>query len=691
MQTTENILEIKGLVTAFDTEAGEIHAVDDVTFSVPKGSTLGLVGESGCGKSVTALSIMRLLPQPGGKIKSGQILFDSRDIVSLPVEKLREIRGRRISMIFQEPMTALNPVHRIGKQISEVFHLHFPRMSKQEMADASVEMLHKVGIPEPVQRMKEYPHQLSGGMRQRVMIAMALACKPDILIADEPTTALDVTIQAQILQLIQELQGETGMSVIFITHDLGVIAEICDRVVVMYAGRIAETGPVKEIFQYPAHPYTQGLLSSIPRMETPRKSRLSIIKGMVPSLHDLPEGCRFQNRCPHAQEICKTQPEMKAAGEDHFAACHFSEKVSGVRCQVFGVKSGGSDFESQISGSMPVSGFHPRIPNPQSPDPSLTVRNLKMHFPVRGGVFMRRIGTVYAVDGISFTVSAGQTLGLVGESGCGKTTVGRSILRLYESTAGEVIFEGKNIPELKGKELQELRRNVQMIFQDPFESLNSRHTVGTILEEPFVIHRIGNPSERREKVKNLLEKVGLSPDAADRFPHEFSGGQRQRIGIARAIALNPRLIVCDEPVSALDVSIQSQILNLLLELQREMGLTYLFISHDLTVVRHISDSVMVMYLGKIAEYTDADTIYSAPLHPYTQALISAIPVPDPLNRKEKQVLTGDIPSPIRPPSGCRFRTRCPIAIEKCAQEEPILQPAPGTVGETHLVACHRVK
>ncbi|MEZ4525271.1 MAG: ABC transporter ATP-binding protein [Desulfobacterales bacterium] len=688
----QNILEINGLVTAFDTEAGEIHAVDDVRFSVPKGSTLGLVGESGCGKSVTALSIMRLLPQPVGKIKSGQILFDDRDIVSMPVEKLRVIRGRRISMIFQEPMTALNPVHRIGKQISEVFQLHFPQMSKQEMADASVEMLGKVGIPEPAQRMREYPHQLSGGMRQRVMIAMALACKPDILIADEPTTALDVTIQAQILQLMQELQRETGMSVIFITHDLGVIAEICDRVVVMYAGRIAETGPVKEIFQHPAHPYTQGLLSSIPRMETPRKTGLSIIKGMVPSLYHLPKGCRFQNRCPHAQDICKTHPAMKAVGDEHFAACHFSEKVSGVRCQVFGVKSGGSDFKSQISGSMPlVSGFHPPILSPQSPVPSLTVRNLKMHFPVRGGVFMRRIGTVHAVDGISFTVHTGQTLGLVGESGCGKTTVGRSILRLYEPTAGEVIFEGKNIPDLKGNQLQELRRNVQMIFQDPFESLNSRHTVGTILEEPFVIHRIGNPSERREKVKNLLEKVGLSQDAADRFPHEFSGGQRQRIGIARAIALNPRLIVCDEPVSALDVSIQSQILNLLLELQREMGLTYLFISHDLTVVRHISDSVMVMYLGKIAEYTDADTIYSAPLHPYTQALISAIPAPDPLNRKEKQVLTGDIPSPIRPPSGCRFRTRCPIAIEKCSQEEPVLLPAPGTDGKTHLVACHRVK
>ena len=333
MGMTENILEIKGLVTAFDTEAGEIHAVDDVTFSVPKGSTLGLVGESGCGKSVTALSVMRLLPKPAGRIKSGQILFDGRDIVTLPVEKLREIRGRRISMIFQEPMTALNPVHRIGKQISEVFHLHFPHMSKQEIADACVEMLRKVGIPEPVQRMREYPHQLSGGMRQRVMIAMALACKPDILIADEPTTALDVTIQAQILTLIKKLQTETGMSVIFITHDLGVIAEICDRVVVMYAGRIAETGPVNKIFQNPAHPYTQGLLSSIPRMDTPRKTRLSIIKGIVPSLYDLPEGCRFQNRCPCVQDICKTQPEMKTVGEEHFAACHFSEKGLGVRVQ----------------------------------------------------------------------------------------------------------------------------------------------------------------------------------------------------------------------------------------------------------------------------------------------------------------------------------------------------------------------
>jgi oligopeptide/dipeptide ABC transporter ATP-binding protein len=355
---TDSILRIRNLVTSFDTEAGEIRAVDDVSFDLPRGSTLGLVGESGCGKSVTALSVMRLLPKPMGRISSGHIIYRDRDIRALPAEELRDIRGRRISMIFQEPMTALNPVHRIGKQISEVFRLHFPRMSKAEMETSSVEMLRKVGIPEAQQRMREYPHQISGGMRQRVMIAMALACRPDILIADEPTTALDVTIQAQILTLIRELQTETGMSVIFITHDLGVIAEICDRVVVMYAGRIAESGPVQEIFRHPAHPYTRGLLSSIPRLETARKEKLRIIKGIVPSLYDLPEGCRFRNRCPRVQEICKTQPEMKKVGEEHRAACHFGVRgsVSGVRCQVFGVRG-------SVSG---VRGRESRTPNPKS-------------------------------------------------------------------------------------------------------------------------------------------------------------------------------------------------------------------------------------------------------------------------------------------------------------------------------------
>ncbi|MFP4346799.1 MAG: dipeptide ABC transporter ATP-binding protein [Desulfococcaceae bacterium] len=684
--TLKPILEVKNLVTAFDTEEGRIRAVDDVSFSVPAGGTLGVVGESGCGKSVTALSVMRLLPKPMGQILSGEIRFDGVDIAHLPAEEMFAVRGNRISMIFQEPMTALNPVHRIGKQLREVFRLHFPHMEDAKIRQSALEMLKKVGIPEPEQRLREYPHQISGGMRQRVMIAMALACKPEILIADEPTTALDVTIQAQILTLIKNLQEETGMSVVFITHDLGVIAEISDSVVVMYAGKVAEAAPVTELFRTSRHPYTQGLLSAIPRLETPRKTHLNIIKGIVPSLYDLPEGCRFQNRCPFAQPVCKEQPPLYEVNPGHVSACHFWDELP--------------EFEKphEISAFRPESKADAGEPGPQaaSSSPSseniaLNVSDLKMHFPVHGGIFLRRVATVFAVDGVSFKIRTGRTLGLVGESGCGKTTVGRCIIRLYDPTDGRILFDGRDLCRLDRKALQAVRRDVQMIFQDPFESLNSRKTVAGIVGEPFVIHGIGTPDERRDRVKALLARVGLPENVLTRFPHEFSGGQRQRIGVARALALNPRLIVADEPVSALDVSIQSQILNLLLDLQREMGLTYLFISHDLSVVKHISDHIAVMYLGVIVEFTDADTIYDQPIHPYTRALISAIPVPDPDAKREPQILKGDVPSPVNPPSGCRFRTRCPIAVDRCIHEIPPLRPAPGTRGDDHLVACHRAE
>ncbi|GBC62640.1 dipeptide ABC transporter ATP-binding protein [Desulfonema ishimotonii] len=671
------ILQVRHLITAFDTEAGIIRAVDDVSFSVSKGETLGIVGESGCGKSVTALSVMRLLPRPMGHIDAGEILLGATDLTRLTPDRMSRIRGNRISMIFQEPMTALNPVHRIGKQISEVFRLHFPETGETEIYENALQMLRKVGIPEPEQRMREYPHQLSGGMRQRVMIAMSLACKPDILIADEPTTALDVTIQAQILDLIRALQQETGMAVIFITHDLGVIAEICDSVLVMYAGRVAETAPVRELFSDPKHPYTRGLLTSVPRLENRRKSRLRIIPGVVPSLYELPDGCRFQNRCPHAQPICGTQPPMNPVSGNHLAACHLSAQLPPVRKQ-------------HTEGAIQKPAAGKKYPAASQADYCLEADQLKMHFPVRGGILLRQIGTVYAVDGISFKIRTGETLGLVGESGCGKTTAGRSLIRLCQPTGGRVKFEGRDILGLGRRALRELRRDVQMIFQDPFESLNPRHTIGDILEEPFIIHGISTTGERRSKVAALLDRVGLPRNALPRFPHEFSGGQRQRIGIARAIALNPRVIICDEPVSALDVSIQSQIINLLLELQQEMGLTCLFISHDLTVVRHISDHIAVMYLGKIVEHTDADTIHTMPLHPYTRALLSAIPVPDPDAARNAHLLSGDVPSPIHPPAGCRFHTRCPLRIPRCAQEEPLLRSVPASA-DAHIVACHRAE
>jgi oligopeptide/dipeptide ABC transporter ATP-binding protein len=438
---------------------------------------------------------------------------------------------------------------------------------------------------------------------------------------------------------------------------------------------------VEELFSNPRHPYTRGLLSSIPRLDFPRKTPLSIIRGIVPGLHELPGGCRFRNRCPHAKALCQTQPPMADAGDDHFAACHFSGTLPPFDIREAAADGVGVDGPHG-SGSPAVQKQIARV--------CLEVRELKMHFPIRGGIFRRQIGRVFAVDGITFAIRRGRTLGLVGESGCGKTTVGRSILRLYQPTGGTVRFNGENILAAGRKQLLAVRRNIQMIFQDPFESLNSRLTVGDILEEPFIIHRMGSADERRRKVHRLLDTVGMPKNALGRFPHEFSGGQRQRIGIARAIALNPEIVVCDEPVSALDVSIQSQILNLLLDLQKEMGLTYLFISHDLTVVRHVSDHIAVMYLGKIVEQTDADSIYECPLHPYTRALLSAIPVPDPGAKNQKQVLSGDVPSPIHPPSGCRFRTRCPIRIDRCRHEEPRLRKVDPEDGKAHWVACHRV-
>ncbi|HRI82759.1 MAG TPA: ABC transporter ATP-binding protein [Opitutaceae bacterium] len=661
------VLEVRDLVTTFDTDAGRLTAVDGVSFSVQRGRTLGIVGESGCGKSVTALSIMRLLPQPMGRIQSGEIRFDGLNLATLPPAEMRRIRGDRIGMIFQEPMTALNPVHTIGRQLSEVFLLHRTN-DKREALRLSVEMLEKVGIPSPEIRVGEYPHQLSGGMRQRVVIAMALACRPAVVIADEPTTALDVTIQAQILELMQSLQQELGMAIVLITHDLGVIADMCDDVVVMYAGRVAEAGPVDRIFAAPSHPYTRGLLNSIPRLTSRRKSRLNIIEGMVPSLAEMPAGCRFQNRCPWKVEACGVQPPLTPVTPGHTVACHRTAELPPV--------SVGTNPAAD-AGSAPAVAA--------ASAPPLEVRDLCMHFPVREGLFQRAKHACRAVDGINLTVNPGETIGLVGESGCGKSTLGKCIVRLNHPTAGQLVFEGTDLAPLSARALKPHRRQLQMIFQDPVESLNARHTVGDIIAEPLVIHGLGDPAWRQTRVLALLAKVGLPANAADRYPFEFSGGQRQRIGIARAIALEPKLIVCDEPVSALDVSIQSQVLNLLLDLQREMGLSYLFIAHNLAVVKHVSDRIAIMYLGRIVEIAGADAIYREPRHPYTRALISAIPQPDPTHRQQRIVLKGDVPSPIHPPTGCTFHTRCPHATDRCKVEAPALR----TVGaEAHEVSCH---
>ena len=666
------LLSVQNLTTAFQTDEGLLTAVDGVSFSIEPGQTVGLVGESGCGKSVTAFSINRLLPQPSGRILSGAIRFDGKDLTQIPDDELRAIRGRDIGMIFQEPMAALNPVHRIGRQLSEVFLLH-TRCSKKQAWDQSIALLRKVGIPEPEQRAMDYPHQLSGGMKQRVVIAMAIALKPKLVIADEPTTALDVTVQAQILALMKDLQKEMGMGLLLITHDLGVIAETCDEVVVMYAGRVVEQAPVRELFSHPRHAYTRGLLASIPRLSTPRRSRLRTIPGTVPPLHLMPAGCRFcpRNGAPADSPTLTVRPPFIEAAPHHFIeAC--------PRC------SGSGTGEAGLMGETgPLAPVAPKPAHQQKP--LLEVKNLRVFFPVKTGVFQRTSASVKAVDEVSLTLQAGETLGLIGESGCGKTTLGKAIVRLHQPTGGTLTFQGIDLTNAGPRVLKPHRRDLQMIFQDPAESLNSRHTVGTILEEPFIIHRMGTPAERRTWVAELLEKVGLPAGAANKFPFEFSGGQRQRIGIARAIAVKPKLIVCDEPVSALDVSVQSQVINLLLDLQKELGLSYLFIAHNLAVVKHISDRIAIMYLGRIVETGPADEVYQNPRHPYTKALIAAIPEGDFTRTSPRPLLSGDIPSPIHPPPGCTFGHRV-----QCANYQASLtcDPSPHEVSPGHFIqAC----
>jgi peptide/nickel transport system ATP-binding protein len=694
-----DLLSISGLHTRFDTERGVVRAVEDVDLTIREGETVGLVGESGSGKSVTALSAMGLVGDPG-YVADGEVLFrdedlarrfaDERpraeryvdldagtvDLTAAPESVMRDVRGGEMSMIFQDPMTSLNPAMTVGEQVAESLKLHrygnkrsdswfnavrsvLPSVRdgmSEEVLEDTISILREVGISEPTRRVEEYPHEFSGGMRQRVLIAIALACQPQLLVADEPTTALDVTIQAQILDLIGDLQEEFGMSVLFITHDLGVIAEVCDRVAVMYAGNIVEEGPVEEIFANPSHPYTYTLLESIPRED---QDRLTPIEGNVPDLIDMPTGCHFAPRCPWVKEECRSGeiPYLQhgEASVDHRSKCIL---------EAFDESEYGADREVLEASSHDLG------------DTLMEVNGLKKHFSRADDMLDRWLSTepqtVRAVDGVSFDVREGETVGLVGESGCGKSTTGRTILRLLEPTDGRVLFAGDDLADLSGTDLREARKDMQMIFQDPMSSLDPRMTVKQIIAEPLKIHDLPeeNPTEgmarreqQRRRVLELIDAVGLSRDQVDRYPHEMSGGQRQRVGIARALAVDPDFIVADEPVSALDVSVQAQILNLMEDLQEEFGLTYLFIAHDLSVVRHVSDRVAVMYLGEIAEVAETDELFANPKHPYTRALLSAIPEPDPTASDEDRIiLPGDVPSPIDPPSGCRFRTRCPQVI-----------------------------
>jgi peptide/nickel transport system ATP-binding protein len=716
------LLSIDDLRTEIRLRHGVVHAIDGVSLSVNPGECLGIVGESGSGKTMTALSVMRLLPG-GGSVVGGTITVDGVDVTSLSESGMEDVRGNLIGMIFQDPLTSLNPTMTIGEQIAESVRLH-RGASKAAALSRAVEVLGLVGMPRPAERISNYPHQLSGGMRQRVMIAMALACEPKLLIADEPTTALDVTIQKQILELIDSLRQRLSMAVILVTHDLGVIAGRADRVAVMYAGRIVESAPTPVLFARPRHPYTEALFEALPEKAADGSSikRLYNIPGQPPDLTDPPVGCKFAPRCRYAQDSCRaSEPSLTDAGGAHFFRCYFpvgspqeasdpdtpfvsvpperpevpatpaaelaaSGVVAGgaVAGSAAGLDAGpgstaGGAVAEEVAGDVAVAGSNGAL---------LSVSHLVKNFTVTAGaVLQRKVGQVSAVADVSFGIPAGSTFGLVGESGCGKTTVGRLIVGLEKPSGGSIVLDGRDLASLSGRERRRQARTVQLMFQDSYASMDPRMRVGTILREPLVIQRDGSRASQVKRMKEMLDEVGLPAVAADRYPHEFSGGQRQRLGLARALMLRPSMIVADEPVSALDVSIQAQILNLMLDLQHEYGLTYLFISHDLSVVRYMSDTIGVMYLGKLVEVGPAADVYAAPVHPYTRGLIDTVPVADPtLERaKENQGVQGELPSAVAPPSGCRFRTRCPRAQDLCAAEEPPLRPF---TAEGHLAACH---
>ncbi|MCY4138249.1 MAG: ABC transporter ATP-binding protein [Rhodobacteraceae bacterium] len=666
------LLEVEDLHVHFVTSRGVVRAVEGISYKVESGETVAIVGESGCGKSVSSLAIMGLLPKPTGKVVGGRILFEGRNLLDLTQDEMREIRGRDIAMIFQEPMTSLNPVLGIGSQIMEPLFIHMGN-TKEQARDRAIELLDLVGISDPERRLDQYPHQLSGGMRQRIMIAIGLTCNPKLIIADEPTTALDVTIQAQILKLMKDLSERLGIALIIITHNLGIVARYADRVNVMYAARMVEQCSARDLFAKPLHPYSAGLLHSVPRLDNPREKRLGTIDGLPPNLLDPPAGCRFAARCKRAKDACKfDQPELVEIEAHRFSACIRADEMARETPPL----------------SKPAEVDETSTKIKERDQPLLQVNELCTYFGVTSGsnLLRREKFQIRAVDGLSFDIHRGETVGLVGESGCGKTTVGRTLLGLEKPTAGEVLFDGLDISRLKGQELTDHRRSVQAVFQDPYSSLNPRMTVGSIIAEPMHVYRL-EPSQEavREKVRELLVSVGLFDYMADRYPHELSGGQRQRIGIARALAMQPSFIVCDEPVSALDVSIQGQIINLMEELQSELGLTYLFIAHDLAVVRHMSDRVVVMYLGRVMEIAYRDDLYGEPLHPYTKALLNAVPIPDPQieTTQELRLLKGEIPSPLNPPKGCVFHTRCEMASEECKHVIPEFRE----VKPDHYAAC----
>ena len=653
--TVAPLLQVEDLRVEFTTSRGVLRAVDGISYAVERGEIVALVGESGCGKSVSALAIQRLLPKPAGRVVGGRVLLDGIDLLKLSEEEMRARRGRDIGMVFQEPMTSLNPVLKIGLQIAEPLVEHLGS-SPDAARTRAVELLGMVGMTDPERRLDQYPHELSGGMRQRVMIAIAISCNPKLLIADEPTTALDVTIQAQILELMKDLTKRLGIGLVFITHNLGVVARYADRVTVMYAARQMERAATASLFARPHHPYTVGLLRAVPRLDQPRSARLETIEGLPPNLATPPPGCRFAPRCAWRVEACAVDPALTTVAPDHDAACWRASDVA--------------LSERPGDAAAPA----PRVRGARAI--TLRLESLSKHYDLGAGLFARGSAVVKAVDGIDLDIARGETLGLVGESGCGKTTIGRLIMQLEQPSAGRVLLDGVDLATLNGEARRAGRRQIQAVFQDPFSSLNPRMTVRQILGEPLAVYRLEPTRQRiRARIAELLVDVGLQEDLAERYPHELSGGQRQRIGIARALAMRPNFIVCDEPVSALDVSIQGQVIKLLAQLQAEHGLTYLFIAHDLAVVRHIATRVAVMYLGRVMELAECDDLFAAPPHPYTRALLDAVPIPDPAieRRLQRRPLGGEIPSPLAPPNGCVFHTRCPIASAECRRDVPELR------------------
>ncbi len=685
---SEPVISVRDLTVSFASEAGTVHAVRGMNFDLYPGKTLGIVGESGSGKSVTSMAIMGLLDK-NASVK-GSITYHGEELLNKSDFEMSEIRGKGIAMVFQDPLSALTPVFSIGDQIKEALVTHNPKMTEQQIHDRSIELMNLVGIPDPEGRLKSFPHEFSGGMRQRVMIAMAIANDPDVIIADEPTTALDVTIQAQVLEVLRKAQRETGAAVIFITHDLGVIAGVADDIVVMYAGRPVEKVDVDSIFDHPAMPYTMGLLGAVPRSDRERNSRLVPIPGSPMNLVNMPKGCPFAPRCPLATDICHTtEPAMEPVPgrPGQFVACHRTQEIVSKGLTFHDVYTVAEAAKSKFAG----------VPRDERKT-VLDVKHMRKTFPLTAGGFLRRkIGEVKAVDDVTLDVREGETVALVGESGSGKSTTLMEIMAFKQPQDGEIEMFGTKLEHKMPREKRrELRSSVQYVFQDPMSSLDPRLPIYDILAEPMKVQHYSK-EQIRERIGELMRLVELNPDQVDRFPTQFSGGQRQRIAIARALSVNPQLVLLDEPVSALDVSIQAGVINLLEDLQNKLGVAYLFVAHNLSVVRHISSRVAVMYLGRIVESGDTEDVFEHPLHPYTQALISAVPVPDPKAERARQriVLEGEVPSPTETFEGCPFMGRCPLMPKLSAEQQarcrggrPALRPYDTSRPSGHQVACH---